>query len=95
MDLDELWQLVEFDSVMKQVNLGRATVWKRVGDGEFPHPIGGRKRACWSKIQIIDYLYQLARYGQWSQERTNEVLDAAHAGALNIDSKSVVGGTNV
>lgn len=79
-----LFDLIDFKEVELQVNLARSTIWKRVNDGQFPAPIGGRRRACWSKIQIVDYLYQLSRYGHWTEERTNHVLDAAHANALNI-----------
>lgn len=84
MDPDNIFSLVEFNSVTEQVNLCKSTIWRRVNDGQFPKPVGGRKRACWSKIQIVDYLYQLSRYGNWTEVRTNEVLDAAHANALNI-----------
>ena len=95
MDPADLFGLVDIKSVKKQVNLANATIWKRVKDKQFPQPIGGRRRACWSRIQVLDYLYQLSRYGVWSEERTNEVLDSAHAGALNINLNSTADDASV
>jgi len=88
--MTELFELVDSHTVTAQVSLARATIWKRVQEGKFPKPIGGRKRACWSKVQILDYLYQLSRYGEWSEKRTNEALDAVHANALNIKQRTKI-----
>lgn len=85
MSQGDLFELIDFVAVRNQVKLASSSVWKLVKSGDFPQPIGGRKRACWSRIQIIDYLFQLSRYGHWTEERTNEVLELAHAKVLNIE----------
>lgn len=75
--------LVEREIVQKQTQIGRATLWRRVKFGKFPAPFaGGTARACWPQLQITDYLYQVARHGDWSKHRADEVLDRAHEEAV-------------
>lgn len=75
--------LVEREIVQKQTQIGRATLWRRIKAGKFPAPFaGGTSRACWPQLQITDYLYQVARHGDWSKQRSDEALDRAHEEAV-------------
>ena len=83
MKIDPL-SLVDIDGTTRQLKNTRATIWRHIRDGKFPTPIcGGRARACWLQVQITNYLYQKARYGEWSQERSDLAIDRAYEASFN------------
>jgi len=79
----EPFSLVDISSAMSQSMKKRSTIWKHVAEGRFPPPVvSGTARACWLQIQITNYLYQVARYGEWSSDRANEALDIVYESEL-------------
>ena len=75
--------VLDTKATVGQIPFGNSTMWKRIGEGEFPGPINpGSSRACWLQIQITDYLYQITRYGDWCSVRAADALDRVYANAL-------------
>lgn len=85
----EYFALIELPKVEKQVNLKRASIWKRISENEFPVPIGGRRRACWPQCVITDYLYQLSRYGAWSKELADKNIEKLHLQIISANVSDV------
>ena len=79
--------LVDMTEAIKQSKKQRSTIWKHIAQGRFPPPLaGGNARACWLQIQITNYLYQVAKYGQWEPDRADEALEIAYKKVLVADS---------
>lgn len=93
MEWNNPFELIDLAAVEERLNVKRSTIFQRVSDGTFPSPLGGTRRACWPQLQITDYLYQVTRYGTWSQERADNALDSAYSSYFSSDhhrfSKSV------
>lgn len=76
-------EVLDTKATVGQIPFGNSTMWKRIGEGEFPAPINrGGGRACWLQIQITDYLYQITRHGDWCSVRAAKALDRVYANAL-------------
>ena len=81
--------VLDTKATVGQIPFGKATMWKRIGDKEFPAPINrGSSRACWLQIQITDYLYQITRHGDWCSVRAANALDRVYANALGDSTTS-------
>lgn len=84
--------LIEREVVQEQTRIGRATLWHRVKEGKFPAPFAGSTaRACWPQLQITDYLYQIARHGDWSKQRADDAFDRTYAKLISNSASSTAG----